>query len=412
MGKATVALVRCSSYEQSMVDDAVVRGIDLLGGISAFARSGERILIKPNILSGAEPNDCVTTHPAVFGAVIRAFKPAGAVLSYGDSPGVGPIGPALLLTGLHGAAQELGVARADFAHGRRVTFRDARRLGSFTVANGVLDADGVVSVAKLKTHGLTRITGAVKNQYGCIPGLRKARYHAQFPLVLDFSEFLADVCAFVNPRLYVLDTIVAMEGNGPNAGTPKHLGFLLLSTDPVAVDVVACMAIHLRPDFVPTNKAGERAGLGTAHENEIDIVGDPLREVRDPGFRVVRKPAMFVNLHRLIQPLAGRFMPKPVIDSGKCTRCGTCIGVCPVQPKALAWQDKRRQQPPRYTYDRCIRCFCCQETCPSRAIRVRMNAAATVLPVISVLIVVAGYVRSLLRRRLRALLHRFAGSGG
>ncbi len=62
---------------------------------------------------------------------------------------------------------------------------------------------------------------------------------------------------------------------------------------------------------------------------------------------------------------------RPAIDGKRCTRCGTCIQVCPVAAKAVGWQDRAHARPPRYDYDRCIRCYCCQEACPEKAITVR-----------------------------------------
>ena len=84
-----VAVVRCDGYSEDRVRAAVRRGLDLLGGPARFARRGERILLKPNLLVPRAPERAVTTHPSVFRAVAESFKEAGAVMSYGDSPGFG-----------------------------------------------------------------------------------------------------------------------------------------------------------------------------------------------------------------------------------------------------------------------------------------------------------------------------------
>jgi uncharacterized protein (DUF362 family) len=89
---AKVALIRCESYDYEQVKKSVERGLDLVGGISAFVREGENILLKPNLLVGEVPDRCVTTNPSVFEAVAQALIKAGVNLSYGDSPGSGQYG--------------------------------------------------------------------------------------------------------------------------------------------------------------------------------------------------------------------------------------------------------------------------------------------------------------------------------
>ena len=149
-----VAAVRCASYDRAEVQEAVNRGLGLLGGAKAFVQPGERILLKPNLLSGRAPERAVTTHPSVFQTVATAFQTAGATLSYGDSPGFGNPQTAAQRAGLLEVAQELGVELADFTHGEIVSFPEGRQNKQFTIARGVLNADGIVSLPKLKSHGL------------------------------------------------------------------------------------------------------------------------------------------------------------------------------------------------------------------------------------------------------------------
>jgi len=121
-----------------------------------------------------------------------------------------------------------------------------------------------------------RFTGAVKNQFGCIPGILKGQYHVKLPDPYDFAAMLVDINTYIKPRLYVMDGITAMEGNGPRSGKPKQLKVLLLSADPVALDATACRIIDIDPEIVPTAKLGEKANLGTYHKENIEITGDNL----------------------------------------------------------------------------------------------------------------------------------------
>lgn len=384
MKQSIVAIIKCESYENNLVESAVRKGLDLIGGLGQIIKPGEKIVLKPNVLRGSDPQCCVTTHPAVFRAVAKIMLEQKVQLSYGDSPG-DPMSTnaALKKSGFTAVAQELEIAQADFDHGKDCSFADGIVNKRLTIANAVLTNDGVVSLPKLKTHGLTRITGAIKNQYGCIPGIKKGQYHAQFPDIFEFSKLLADITLFVKPRLYVMDAIYAMEGNGPQSGDPKKLGVLLVSTDPVAIDTVASSIVALNPEFVPPIKAGKVAGLGTDNIHEIEIRGESIESVKNPDFIVVRKPVVPLPASRFLAEIRRLFIPRPVINTSKCIVCKKCIQVCPVEPKALEMKGNRKT--PQYDYRRCIRCYCCHEMCPAKAIHIHNTALKKTLPFLSYL---------------------------
>lgn len=390
--QSTVAIVKCESYDPQKVTAAVRTGFELLGGAGRFVRSGEKIVLKPNVLAPVGPEKCATTHPEVFRAVAEMLLGQEDIrLSYGDSPGV-PLAPsavAMKRAGYAGIAAQLRIPQADFDHGKLVAFPEGTCSKQLFLANAVLDNDGLVSLPKFKTHGLVRFTGAVKNQYGCVPGMVKGEYHARFPDPTDFSALCADICARVAPRLYVMDAIVAMEGNGPQSGTPRTLGLLLFSTDPVALDTVCCKLIDLDPQFVPTNAAGLKAGLGTMDTKRIRILGTQLETACDTQFDVVRRPPSRLPSNPFIRVIRNVTTRRPVIHPKKCTRCGMCIKVCPVDPKAVRWRRENRRKPPVYSYDRCIRCFCCQESCPSSAIAIKRPLLGRLLPPLSFLALLA-----------------------
>ena len=368
MNKARVVIIRCDTYEDDQVLTAVQKGVDMLGGISAFAKPGERIVLKPNILIGTDPDKGVTTHPSVFRAAGKLLKDAGTNVLYGDSPSFGKSGLHLRRSGIKQVGDELGFSLADFDSGRQVSHKDALLVKKFIVANGVLDNDGLVSLPKFKTHGLVRFTGAVKNQFGCVPGLRKSQYHVKLPDPYDFATMLVDLNTLIKPRLYIMDGIVAMEGNGPRSGKLKRMNVLLLSGDPIALDATACRIAYLDPEIVPTSKPGEKAGLGTYHVENIELMGEALESFVDKSFEINRTPPVSSSGGRFRVFLKNRITQRPVIDKAKCTCCGTCITMCSVQPKAVNWYEGDESRPPRYDYNRCIRCYCCQETCPEGAI--------------------------------------------
>ena len=375
-GRARVALVRCDGYDDAAVLEATSRGLALLGGPGRFVHSGEQILLKPNLLAASTPEGQVCPHPTVFRAVATLLAGAGAHLSWGDSPGFGRAAGVARKAGLVAVAEELGIPEADFATSRVVSFPEGHLIKQFTVAAGVLDADGIVSICKLKTHGLTRMTGAVKNTFGCIPGLLKSEFHVRMGTSERLAQAIVDLNRLLRPRLYAMDAIVAMQGNGPRGGDPRPMHALLFSDDPVALDSVACRMIDLDAALVPTVTFGQEFGLGNA--SDIEILGDPLDSFIDRGFVVNRKPrsttgqinAVTGSLSRFLR---NRLVPRPAIDPDLCTACGTCVAVCPVSPKAVEFASPAahaQRRPPVHDYDLCIRCYCCQELCPERAIAI------------------------------------------
>lgn len=376
VAKAVVALVACPDYDEPRVLAALRRGVDLLGGIQRFASAAERILLKPNVLTGAAVKKNVTTHPAVFKAMGRVLLENGARVRYGDSPGFGSFAAAAVKSGLADAGREIGIEMADFSAAVQVSFNEALIAKQLVLARAALDADGIIGLSKMKTHGFMRITGAVKNQFGCVPGIRKGEYHVKMPRSEHFAAMLVDVCRRLKPRLNVMDGIVAMEGNGPGSGTPRRMNVLLLSDDPLALDAVFCRLVHMPPHHVPTMKPGAESGLGVWEENAIAIVGDDPALFSCPDFKVVRQSP--VPFDRSFPYYLKKWItPRPVIDPVRCKKCGICSEVCPLKPEAVAAEGKNAL--PVYDYRRCIRCYCCQEMCPHGAITIRRPLLSRVI---------------------------------
>ena len=366
MIKKRVAIVRCESYDEDEVYKALKKGIDLLGGVNKFFKKGERILLKPNVLFGEDPKKASLTHPAVFNAMIRVLKDR-IKLVYGDSPGFGSSLASLKNSGMKKVADKYKIELGDFENGKNVDFPEGKICKKFLIANAFFNVDGVVNIPKMKTHNLTRISGAVKNQFGFVVGLNKAKCHARFPNSIAFSKMLVDLSLFLKTRLHVMDGIVAMEGNGPRAGNPISMNCLIISEDPVAVDATFLKMINFDPTMVPTCKYGGMYGLGTYNPKEIEYVGEDLEKFINKKFDIKKESLVNTTFLGFIPAfIRNWFASKPVIDSNKCVKCGICAKACPIGEKALCFQDKTK--PPVYNYNNCIRCFCCQEMCPHRAI--------------------------------------------
>lgn len=368
---ARVALIPCASYADA--DAAVTAALDLVGADALFA-PGEKILLKPNLLTHATADSAVTTHPAVFAAVADYLSAHGpADLAYGDSPGHGQPAAAAEACGIAAAAATRGIRAADFSGGKTVPFPDGRTAKEFILANEVPTFDAIVNICKMKTHMLERITGAQKNLFGCVFGLNKGASHVKYPNAERFAYMLADLNLLLRPRLHVMDGVMAMEGNGPQSGTPTPMRVILASTDPVALDTVFAALVYLDPALVPTNVIGAKCGVGEGDPAKIEVVtadgaltvAEAQQKYGNPHFDVYRGSADKGEIKQL-RPFRRLLAQRPKIDTKKCVRCGVCVRSCPVEGGALRF--KKDGKPPVYDYQKCIRCYCCQEMCPQKAI--------------------------------------------
>ncbi len=362
--KSRVALRRLTSYEPAAVAEALAATLEPLGGMAAFVRPGQRVLLKPNLLSGKAPERAVTTHPELVRAVIRAVQQAGGVVSVGDSPGVGTPLAVARRCGLLEVIEAEGAAFAPFADSVRV------RVGTGTfheleLARDVLDAEVVINLPKLKTHQMMGLTCAVKNLFGSVVGLRKARLHLQAGTdQAFFALMLLELAEQIAPALTIVDAVVAMEGDGPGSGTPVQVGALLAGVAPLAVDAVACALVGIPTSAVWTQRVALERGLPWSRLEDVQLVGTPLDALRVSGFRPAKRTDVNFGLPAFIKrPLKSALTARPAVDVPACQRCGLCVKHCP--PAAMTLDERGL----RIDYARCIRCFCCQELCPHGALR-------------------------------------------
>jgi uncharacterized protein (DUF362 family)/ferredoxin len=378
-GRSTVVLLSCPDYDAARVERAVRQGLDMLGAelvARECAASGRPLLLKPNMLRPSPPERGVTTNPVVFQAVAGYFKDTGAPVCFGDSPnGVYSQEAAARQSGILAAAESVGVPMASFDAGEDVAWPHGVQNRLFHVARSVMGAGALVNLPKLKTHNLTRITGALKNIFGVIPGSLKAQFHVRHSDTQGFSRMIADLNGLVRSRLVVMDAVTAMEGNGPASGDLVHLGLLLFSDDPVAADAVACRIVGVDPMSVAPVRFAEEAGVGNARAEGIELRGEDTSAFRPSSFEIPAG-AVMDRVPRFVFRIARDLcVPKPVIDPELCIKCGECVTACPTEPKSLgrSWQRAAAAEDrlvPGYDYGTCIRCYCCQETCARGAISV------------------------------------------
>jgi len=353
-----VAIEKCNSYEQEKVDRAVVLALDLIDfNFNQFKR-GMKVLIKPNVVGSYHKNQyAITTHPAIIEAVCKILKQKGCKIFIGDSPFTNPEN-AFRHSEIERVAKKYGKL-VIFEQDKFVTIKNehGRILKKFKTARIIKEADLIINMPKLKTHMLTKYTGAIKNLYGCILGGEKQKFHNKARGDKRFSRMLVDIYQAIKPELTIMDAIVGMEGKGPTSGEPKKAGLILASKNGIALDIIALEIIGIKPGQIyAIREAIKRKVSGRFKIRVVGIAKQPLIRFRLPSHIVIKVA------HRILKKL---FREKPiVVDKMKCIQCGLCARKCP--GKAITLK-------PFPTFDRkkCIRCFCCIEVCPQHALSLK-----------------------------------------
>ncbi|MGO8684568.1 MAG: DUF362 domain-containing protein [Thermoleophilia bacterium] len=345
---------------------AVERAVAPFGGWAALVKPGERIAVKINLLRGAPPERAVSTNPETLRCVLRALKAAGAEPFVGDSPG-GPgtrgfVMRAYKASGIAAVCEQEQVAAVWVdEHVATLNAPSARLFRSFPVGQPWLEADGIIQVGILKTHGLMRLTGGTKLTFGCVSGLSKAQLHVRAQRRDEFADMLLDLHLAIAPRFTIIDGIVAMEGKGPGNGTPRKLGSLFAARDAVALDAALADRTAHRRHEIYVLAAAQRRGLIDL-EHPYELTGDAI--VAEHGFVAAKwdADAGVAGPGPLSRTVRSLMTARPrLVDKEACTRCGNCAEICGTQAVTLA-------PTPVFDDTKCVRCFCCTEICPTAAI--------------------------------------------
>lgn len=378
MTQSEVSIVKCFSYDENEVSEAIAKSLSNLGGIEKFVKPSQKVLLKVNALMGLAPEKACTTHPAVVKAVAKLVLKAGGIPFIADEPGsfYGGTDKIYEICGFKKVAEELGIEIKSLKeHGAELIKPSifTKLSGEIPISKLALESDVIINLPKLKTHMLTVFTGAVKNMFGTVPGHHKSKFHFEFSDPDDFSRILVEIYNATKPALNIMDAAVSMEGQGPSYGNPKKTSMILASTDGVALDSVAAYLIGYSLDEVPTTKLADEKNVGQGDISKIKILGSSIDGSKVKGFKkgrnfyaLMKKIPKFIMV--LLNPIFSLIKTVPVIDKKKCTACQTCVKICPANAMKIV---KNKS----YLVDRkkCIICFCCYETCPNKAIKLTRN---------------------------------------
>lgn len=372
-----VSIVRCADYGEETCERELREVLVPFGGLD-WVRPGMRVVIKANLVSAMKPEKAATTHPALLAALTQMLRERGANVVIGDSPGGTFAAPHLnavyRVCGLSEAEAAGAELNRDFSQ-KEADLPEAHTAKHITYTGYLDGADAIISFCKLKSHGMLSLSAATKNLFGAIPGIIKPEYHYRYPDPMDFADMLIDLNEFFLPKLYLVDAVQTMEGNGPTAGTPKYMGALLAGTNPHKIDLLCAKLIGLEAKNVPTLRAAQERGLTPASAEELEVSGD-AEEFVCKDFVTVQKGTgtdFGAQKGKLLGAAAKAVLrARPKLKRSRCVGCGVCRDTCPahaiVIEKGKAKIDRRA----------CIRCFCCQEFCPKGAMRVHRTWVARI----------------------------------
>lgn len=363
-----VSVLKCNSYNVEEIYKVIKQS---LKNINFAIPKNKRILLKPNVLGQKKPETAIDTHPAVLDAICKLLKENNNEIWIGDSGGIASYGgtkTAFKISGIATVAKKHKAKLISFEGSQRKEIIDnnAKIIKKFILAKEPFTSDLIINVPKLKTHVLTKFTGAVKNMFGCVPGGGKSKKHAIAPNEDMFSNLLLDIYQNIKPHLNIMDAIIGLEGDGPgSAGKPKKVGLIITSKDAVALDIVSSKIIGYNPLNIKTTKYAIERGLFTKI-NDVSIVGE--KDFKIDFKKPQKKPQLVSNLPKsIVKFIFNLASMKPHVKKNKCKRCNICAQVCPVNAIKL-------DPFPKFDRKKCVLCYCCHENCPYNAIRLSKSS--------------------------------------
>ncbi|UBF26144.1 DUF362 domain-containing protein [Kovacikia minuta CCNUW1] len=260
MSQPSVSLIRAQSYDRPRLRASLENLLEPLGGMAAFVKPGDRVLLKPNLLTGSRPGKECVTRPELVYCVAQMIQEVGGQPFLGDGPAFGSALGVAKANGYLPIMAELGLPIIEF-HGKRYqTVSD--EFNHLLLSKEAMDADVIINLPKVKSHCQLTLTMGVKNLFGCVPGKMKAWWHMEAGKDRDrFGSMLVETARAIAPDLTILDGIIGHEGNGPSGGEPRPLNLLAASTDVFALDRAIVEILKVDPTTIPTVVASQKLGL-------------------------------------------------------------------------------------------------------------------------------------------------------
>jgi uncharacterized protein (DUF362 family)/MoaA/NifB/PqqE/SkfB family radical SAM enzyme len=339
-----VAIKRCTDY--SSAKEKITEALDLLGGITSFIKPGDTVLLKPNICDPLHPEKAATTHPLFLEAVIDIVKEITPYIIVGEqsaSTVSGTTQKAFEKSGIEKVCniKDIPLRNLQEEQFTKVHLDKDAPIETISLSSILNEVDVIINLPKLKTHGITYITNAVKNTFGFVSPDERQMLHKRFQDTKQFSEMIIHIYQKVNPSLTIVDAVIAMEGDdGPSSGRPVKLGYIILSDDGFSADKVCAKLTGHEPMKIPTIRYAEKI----IREKQIELLGDQPQPIAFKKHIHYKKEKSYPSIN------------------DNCTNCKECSKNCPTD----AIRDEKEFL--EIDYNKCIQCYICLEVCQHEAI--------------------------------------------
>ncbi len=316
--KASVSIVKGSLVETQeeyskkdllVVKDMLIKTFDNLGGIESMISHSDKVLIKPNLVEVPYPKTAgsVLTDPRVLEALCIILNEYGVkeiLVGEGKSVNLKHVKSgakqAFENTGLADAARRGGATTIGWDEEEFIPVKDDKLTlwEEVMVPKSILDCDFFINLPKMKTHGQSEITCAIKSMQGVYSTEDKIKFHTEC-----FPWKMCDMLRVAKPDLNIVDGLICGEGFGPIYTEPVNLGIILGSKDPVATDAVVSKLMDIEPWEVPITRLAATEGLGIANLDEIEIIGEKISDIA----RRFKRPALWnpIGFHKRLKVFAG-----------------------------------------------------------------------------------------------------------
>ena len=358
-------LVEGSSYERCR------EAVDKAFAIFPVAISGKKVAVKVNALKAGDPDaQAFVTHYRVVEAVIQKVESlAPAEIMVGDSVGTESYGNSEHVFQATRLKEAAGRYYRNFSKNLVVVDLQEPFKRKVAVLRDVMNADVYISLPKMKTHGLTMLSGSVKNNFGLLAGAQKSWYHYYSVKPEVFARIIIEMFRLRPPDLVIMDAILAMEGYGPASPETRWVNKVLASNDAVALDTVLAQMVGFRIQDVPYLQLAKELHLGETELRAIEVLGEasPIQGYHRPtppeasySYRAgVGTGRTSIDYYRQ------RVAYRPVIALERCKHtqgCTACLDVCP----AGAFTSKNPV--PECDRSLCMLCSACKEVCDYAAL--------------------------------------------
>jgi len=248
----------------------VIKALEKLGGIKRFVKKGNKVIIKPNLLTAREPQFATTTNPEVIHTLVKLCLAAGASeVTVLDNPTSNP-----KIT-----YEVAGIAKATTAAGGKIKILTSRNFVNYSIPKAkvlkkwslvkdIFSADVFINVPIAKSHGLAKLTMSMKNLMGIMGGFRQLVHQ-------NFEQKIVDLNTAVKPNLVILDAYRILVKNGPTGGNladVKLAKTVVVGTSQVAVDAFGATLFGLKPTEITYLHKAYQQGLGEINLNKLKIV--------------------------------------------------------------------------------------------------------------------------------------------